>query len=166
MVITSIPVDSPPTGIEEWKNEPEKWKVLLKEQLCLDQGTVLWLSVVDWLMALRVAVEQELCQTGRVRRAAFWIFTCRRARSGSLLDENPRRNPRAERLVAWWGDKAPLKVVWGRSAHKLNSFCYLKSSFSSSFVHICLDYISVHGGIIYSKSWLMKRSAILAITSP
>ena len=55
--------------------------------------------------------------------------------------EVPRRvlSPGAEHLVAFLGDIAPENRGLGQNAVKLNSFCYLTSSFNSSFVHTCLE---------------------------
>ena len=65
-------------------------------------------------------------------------------------------------LVGFRG-RASGGLLARQRTQKLDSVCYLTSSFNTNFMRVCLDYmIYVHSGLISPEIWMTKRAVILA----
>ena len=75
----------------------------------------------------------------------------------------PWQLPAADHSVACWTNKAPENGVWMQRSQKLNTFCYVTSSFDLDFMHACHDYIIFgHGEPISQIMWIMTRRCLIS----
>ena len=75
----------------------------------------------------------------------------------------PWQLPAADHSVACWTNKAPENGVWMQRSQKLNTFCYVTSSFDLDFMHACHDYIIYgHGEPISQIMWIMTRRCLIS----